>query len=863
MGSNSIRSTVAAAILFLTVCLGHSISAAPEGLSGTAAYSGKIIIDRTPPLIDITGLEESGVYQDEARLAAFSSDSLSGLQGGVQVFVNGIPYPNHYPVSSGGAHIYRVEAEDRAGNKASRDVPVIVNKAPALTVDHWDSSFQDGRVSLTVRGSVSDVYKEDILTLYYRTEHGSRVAFKTIELNGNESASWEETIELESVPAGTYSIELVAEDLFGRMSAASPWSYKVYNRKPIVTVVTDKGQLLIGKDGILREGSNGRAIDDGTLVIEGTIVDEDEDTELEVMAEFGGQSKSAAIDGANWTLELSAADLEGLAEGRYQVTVEGADGVRGPGIETIDGSGPSRLEDIHTIVVDRTPPVYRSFELAADPNGVIVIPAYEEAPHRSLFSPNGEVDWTESPLAAVGDRLFVIGCDMANNCSDRQEIALPYLPKLIVYVNDLSRNANVADIAVLETAMENVESLDTDLRRSRLIEADSSIAALADGELQDELEQHLSGKWLEYVVHHLSDATIADLERMGVRNLVSGLLDDYRQYLLEYQSEQENPPIDALRIQSSVDLVNAIVYLNEKVENGLSAEITIADYRNAGIVELVDRYLADYTKALIDAKGEDRIGQRDIQTVVRTVNAVNKSTSPPSGGGGGGGTSNPAPTAPGNPVPGDDLGEEAGAGPVKEPAAVDDVRFADVSKAFWAYESIREAAANGWVRGCEVNGQRLFRPNAQATRAEALTIMLNGLGAVKPITSKGEGEFPDAKGKWYEAQAQLGFRLGIISGYADGTFRGENKLTRAEAIKMFAAAFDLLPSDEINLPFIDVDRNAWYADSLNALYRRGIIKGNAGNRFAPNRFITRAELVHILYPLKRLLTETDGGETDE
>lgn len=861
MGSTSIRSTVAVAALFLIVRFGSSISAAPEGLSGTAAYSGKIIVDRTPPIIDITGLEESGVYQDEARLAAFSSDLLSGLKGEVKVFLDGIPYPNHFPVSSGGTHIYRVEAEDRAGNKASRDVPVIVNKAPTLTVDHWDSHFQNGHVNLTVRGTVSDAYKEDILTLYYRTEHGSRVAFKTIELNGNGTASWEETIELESVSAGTHSIELVAEDLFGRTSAASPLSYKVYNRKPVVTVVTDKGQLLIGKDGMLREGSNGRTIDDGKLILEGTIVDEDEDTDLEVTAAFGGQLKAAAVDGTNWTLELSATDLGGLAEGRYQVTVEGADGVSGPEIETIDGSGPSRLEDIYTISVDRTPPVYRSFELSADPNGVIVIPDYDEAPYRLLFSPDGEEAWTESPLAALGDRLFVIACDMAGNCGDRQEIPLPYLPKLIVYVNDLPRNANIADIAVLETAMANVGRLDTDLDRSRLLEADSSIATLAGGALQDELEQRLSGKWLEYVVHHLSDATIADLERIGARNLVSELLGDYRQYLLEYQSDQENPPLDSLRIQSSVDLVNAIVYLNEKIENGLSAEITIADYRNAGIVELVDSYLADYTKALIDAKGEGRIGQQEIQTVIRTVNAINTSTPPPSGGGGGGMT-NPTPTAPENPVPEDELGEEAATGPAKEPNAVD-VRFADVSETFWAYESIRAAAANGWVRGYEVNGERLFRPNAQATRAEALTIMLNGLGADKTIVSKGEGEFPDAKGKWYEAQALLGFRLGIVSGYADGTFRGENKLTRAEAVKMFAAAFNLLPSDEVNLPFIDVDRNAWYADSLNVLYRRGIIKGNSGNRFVPDRFITRAELVHILYPLKKQPAETYGGETNE
>src|SRR5690606_9325562 len=106
--------------------------------------------------------------------------------------------------------------------------------------------------------------------------------------------------------------------------------------------------------------------------------------------------------------------------------------------------------------------------------------------------------------------------------SDPQEIALPHFPKLRVYVSDLHRNADVADIGALETALASMELLDTDLSRDRLEEADSSVAALAEGALRNELDQHLFGKWLEYVVGNLALVTIADLEKIGIRNLESG-----------------------------------------------------------------------------------------------------------------------------------------------------------------------------------------------------------------------------------------------------------------------------------------------------------------------------------------------------
>ena len=86
---------------------------------------------------------------------------------------------------------------------------------------------------------------------------------------------------------------------------------------------------------------------------------------------------------------------------------------------------------------------------------------------------------------------------------------------------------------------------------------------------------------------------------------------------------------------------------------------------------------------------------------------------------------------------------------------------------------------------------------------------------------------------------------GIVQGYSDGHFNPENEVNRAEVLKMIFAAY---PQDdsEIDLPFFDVEKGAWYEKYLKMAYQAEIVKGYADNTYKPGQSVNRAEFYKIL-----------------
>ena len=80
---------------------------------------------------------------------------------------------------------------------------------------------------------------------------------------------------------------------------------------------------------------------------------------------------------------------------------------------------------------------------------------------------------------------------------------------------------------------------------------------------------------------------------------------------------------------------------------------------------------------------------------------------------------------------------------------------------------------------------------------------------------------------------------GIIGGYEDGTFRPDNRLTRAEFAALIVRALGLKAKKTPS--FTDVPANEWYAGPVAAASEYGIILGIGNNRFDPNGTITREE----------------------
>lgn len=104
--------------------------------------------------------------------------------------------------------------------------------------------------------------------------------------------------------------------------------------------------------------------------------------------------------------------------------------------------------------------------------------------------------------------------------------------------------------------------------------------------------------------------------------------------------------------------------------------------------------------------------------------------------------------------------------------------------------------------------------------------------------------FSDIAGHWCEPEINQATDLGFLDGYPDGTMRPDNKVTRAEFLKMVVAAYKLqtaqMPSD--NVPLIDVSGH-WVLQYLIAALNRGIVEPSeyTEGKYEPDRYITRDE----------------------
>jgi len=107
--------------------------------------------------------------------------------------------------------------------------------------------------------------------------------------------------------------------------------------------------------------------------------------------------------------------------------------------------------------------------------------------------------------------------------------------------------------------------------------------------------------------------------------------------------------------------------------------------------------------------------------------------------------------------------------------------------------------------------------------------------------------FPDMANSWYRYREAVAFleEKKVISGYEDGIFRPKQIVNRAEFLKLvFAARSDITPT--AGRCFKDVRASAWYAPYVCAAKRREIIHGYPDGTFKPEQEVNMAEAIKML-----------------
>ena len=139
------------------------------------------------------------------------------------------------------------------------------------------------------------------------------------------------------------------------------------------------------------------------------------------------------------------------------------------------------------------------------------------------------------------------------------------------------------------------------------------------------------------------------------------------------------------------------------------------------------------------------------------------------------------------------------------------------------------------------------RPNGKITRAEVATIFFRLLSddtRAKYWSSK--NDFSDVPaGKWYNNAVSTLSNMGVIGGYADGTFRPDAPISRAEFAKI-AVSFTQNTGAAAYNYFTDVKTTDWFAPYVTAAKDAGLIEGYSDGSFKPENKITRAEACAIV-----------------
>ena len=154
-------------------------------------------------------------------------------------------------------------------------------------------------------------------------------------------------------------------------------------------------------------------------------------------------------------------------------------------------------------------------------------------------------------------------------------------------------------------------------------------------------------------------------------------------------------------------------------------------------------------------------------------------------------------------------------------------------------EYIQKFADKGYITGYE---DGTFKPNNTITRAEISQVLSNF-----KINLKFEDiNFKDSKG-WFEKTVKKATENGFLSGYKDGTFKPNNKITRFEMIKITSMLVRNNNYDKVQLPYADTNNiPSWVINDVNNLYASKVIETYPNNLINGNEYVTRAEAVTML-----------------
>lgn len=144
-------------------------------------------------------------------------------------------------------------------------------------------------------------------------------------------------------------------------------------------------------------------------------------------------------------------------------------------------------------------------------------------------------------------------------------------------------------------------------------------------------------------------------------------------------------------------------------------------------------------------------------------------------------------------------------------------------------------------------------------RPLAAAAVFLGLGAAVAVSA---ATFSDTAASPYGGAIEGLLGRGIVEGYADETFRPENRINRAEFLKILMESRfpGRTPKDLRCFPDLDVQTPQWYARTTCAAAELGIVSGYPDGFFRPEKNVNLAEALKMAFGTFGMTVSATGGE---
>ena len=138
-----------------------------------------------------------------------------------------------------------------------------------------------------------------------------------------------------------------------------------------------------------------------------------------------------------------------------------------------------------------------------------------------------------------------------------------------------------------------------------------------------------------------------------------------------------------------------------------------------------------------------------------------------------------------------------------------------------------------------MNKRKMYSATA-LTAVTAVMVGVTGVSAEQTIFTDVPASHPHVEGITALTAA------GVVKGYGDGTFKPDASVTRGQAAKMIAGAFQLKPSEAVQPNFTDITAKNQYYAAIAALYATGVEAGFEDNTFRPKANLTHGQVKQIV-----------------